>query len=116
MLRPLVRSLVSAVVAACFALSVASWGRPPECASHAVAPGHHQGSHAPSGQHDQRPASQTCTVHLCCAHLAHEPPAALAAERLADAPAAAGFIGATTAPVTRPAHALPFAHAPPLLS
>jgi hypothetical protein len=115
MLRPLVRTLVSAVVSACFALSVANWGRPAVCASHALTgSGHHQGSH-PAGKHDQ-PASQTCAVHLCCAHLSAEPPTALAADRLSGAPTSTGLTAATAIPAARPAHALPFAHAPPLLS
>jgi hypothetical protein len=110
------RSLVSAVMLAGFALIVASWGRPVECASHPVAAGHHQRSPESSGGHQQRPVSQGCAVHLCCAHLAPESPVALAAERLGEAPATVGFTAATAIPVTRPAHVLPFAHAPPVLS
>jgi hypothetical protein len=115
MLRPMVRSLVSAVMAACFALSVASWGRPAECAGHSIAAGHHD-SHDPSGRHHEHPSGRGCAVHLCCAHLVLESPVALAADRLADAAATAGVTAAPGVPLTRPAHVLPFAQAPPVLS
>jgi hypothetical protein len=116
LLKPLVRSLVSTIVTACFAISVASGGQPVECASHAVGGGHQQHAHAPSGKPDQRPAAQACAVHLCCAHLAAAPSPAMAAERLGEAPVAVGLTAATAVPPTRPAHSLPFAHAPPVLS
>ena len=115
MLRPLVRSFISTIVATCFAISVASWGRPLECASHGLG-GEHQGAHIPAGKHDQRPVGQACAVHLCCAHLTPEPRAALAATRLSEAPVAVGLTAASAVPLARPAHALPFAHAPPVLS
>jgi hypothetical protein len=115
MLRPLVRSLVSTIVTACFAISIASWGRPVACASHGIGE-HHQSAHGHSGKHDQRPAGQACAVHLCCAHLAPEPTAAVAALRLGEAPVAVGLTAATAVPPARPAYTLPFAHAPPVLS
>ena len=115
MLRPLVRSLVSTLVTACFAISTASWGRPVECASHGISE-HHQSAHVPAGKHDQHPAAQGCAVHLCCAHLAPEPTAALAALRMSDAPVAVGLSPATAVAPARPAYSLPFAHAPPVLS
>ncbi len=112
MLKPLVRSLVSAVVAACFALSAAGWVGPRECASHPATPAHgHQQQHEHHQQ--QSPAGQACAVHLCCAHLAPEAPASLAAERLTEARAHAGLDPAAAIVARRPAHALPFAHAPP---
>jgi hypothetical protein len=112
MLRPPVRSLLSAVVAVCFALAVTSWGRPPECASH-TASSSHDASHDGQRGHDHAPAGQGCAVHLCCAHLAPEAPAALAADRLGEMPADAGFAAASAVVAHRPEHVLPFAHAPP---
>jgi hypothetical protein len=116
MLRPLVRSLVSALVATCFALGAISWGRPMECAGHTAAPGQHDGSHDRSRHHGQAPASQVCTVHLCCAHVAPGARTSLAAERLGEVPAAAGLAASSIIPATRSAHTLPFANAPPFLS
>jgi hypothetical protein len=110
--RPLVRSLLSAVVAVCFALAVTSWGRPPECASH-TASHSHDASHDRQESHGHAPAGQGCAVHLCCAHLAPVAPAALAADRLGEVPADAGFAAASAVVVPRPEHALPFAHGPP---
>ena len=116
MLRPLVRTIVSTLVAACFALSAVSWGRPAVCASHTAGAEHHEGPHDRSQDHGTRPASLTCTVHLCCAHLAFETPAAPAADQFGEVPSAAGFTAATAVAALRLPHALPFAHAPPLLS
>jgi hypothetical protein len=112
MLRPLVRSSLSAVVAVCFALAVTSWGRPPECASHTATRGH-DASHDRQQGHDHAPAGQGCAVHLCCAHLAPVAPAALAADRFGEAPLDAGFTAAAAVVAHRPDHVLPFAHAPP---
>jgi hypothetical protein len=116
MLRPLVRSLVSAMVATCFALGAISWGRPMECVGHATTPGQHDGSQDRSRHHGQAPASQVCAVHLCCAHVAPGARTSLAPERLGEIPAAAGSVAATATPATRSAHTLPFANAPPFLS
>lgn len=115
MLRPLARSLISAVVAACFALSAISWGRPADCAGPMPTAGQHQGQHDRSHHHGQSPVGQACTVHLCCAHAAPGARATLAAERFGEIPAARGFIGGTAIPSARSAHTLPFAQAPPLL-
>jgi hypothetical protein len=117
MLRPLVRSIVSTLVAACFALSAASWGRPSVCASHTAGAEHHEGSHDRSHDHGTRPASLTCTVHLCCAHhLALQPSAAPAADQFGEVPSTTGLTAATAVAALRLPHTLPFAHAPPLLS
>jgi hypothetical protein len=116
MLRPLVRSIVSTLVAACFALSAVSWGRPAVCASHTAAAEHHGGSHDRSQDHGDRSAGLTCAVHLCCAHLALQTSAAPAADQFDEVPSTAGFTAATAVAALRLPHALPFAHAPPLLS
>jgi hypothetical protein len=110
--RSLVRSLLSTVVAVCFTLAVTSWGRPPECASHTATSGH-DASHDRQQGHDHAPAAQGCAVHLCCAHLAPVARAALAAGRLGELPADAGFAAASAVVAHRPEHALPFANAPP---
>ena len=116
MLRPLVRSIVSTLVAACFALSAVSWGRPAVCAGHTAGAEHHGGSHDQSQDHGDRSARLTCTVHLCCAHLALQAPVAPAADQVDEVPSTAGFTAATAVTALRLPHALPFAHAPPLLS
>jgi len=122
MLAPSLRSLLSAVLAVCFAQSAIAWGRMPECAgqggsapSARHASGHgDDASHGPYKEHHGRtPANQTCAVHLCCAHLAPRTPVALGAARLNDARANAGFAAVSANVVLRPSHALPFAHAPP---
>lgn len=113
----LVRSIVSAVVATCFALSVASWGQPAVCSSQMTLAGQHQrGPHEPSSPQHQHPASQTCAVHLCCALLVLPTPVALSPARLGKAPADPGFTAVSAVAAPRPAHALPFAQAPPSLS
>jgi hypothetical protein len=110
--RSLVRSLLSAVLAVCFSLAVTSWGRPPECASHTASRGH-DASHDRQQDHGHAPAGQGCAVHLCCAHLAPVARAALAADRLGQVTADAGFAAASAVVTHRPEHVLPFAHAPP---
>lgn len=108
MLRPLVRSLLSAVVATCFALSALSMGRPLECASHSAAGGHER---PPS--HGHAPSPPGCAVHLCCAHLAPGESATLAVMRVVDGPGASGLVPVAAIRVARPSHSLPFALAPP---
>jgi hypothetical protein len=115
MFRPLVRSLVSVVVAACFALSATSWGRPLDCAGHSSSTGQHQGPQDPSHHHGQPPAGQACAVHLCCAHVTPGARTTLAAERLGEIAAARGFAVARVILAARSPHTLPFAQAPPLL-
>jgi hypothetical protein len=115
MVSPLVRSLVSAVLTACFAVMASTGGAMPACsgsgdaASHAqhAFPGHTGGHHgAPAG-------SQGCVVHLCCAHLLHPSPAGLAGQRLVALDAAPGFVPSADLTVSPTPHALPFAQAPP---
>jgi hypothetical protein len=111
MLRPLARALLSAVIAVCFSAGTVAQSGMPTCAS---AQAHHQGaSHGHSG-HDGRPAGGThCVVHLCCAHMAPEPPVGLAAAPLSEPAGHPGLAAATAAVPGRPQHALPFAQAPP---
>ncbi|HZA97987.1 MAG TPA: hypothetical protein VE399_04365 [Gemmatimonadales bacterium] len=113
----LIRSLVTALVAASFALSAASWGSMPGCAT----PGHGAEGHA-DGQHDSHghsatlgevPEAPQCFVHLCCIQLATLSPAAQAAERFAIPDRAPGFLAKKRVAGDRPSHTLPFAHAPP---
>ena len=121
--RPLVRSLLSAALTACFALSVVTWGSMATCASWkgmAAGAGHgahrDQASHRHShGQHGA-PGDRTCLVHLCCAHLALQPSAPSIAGRLAVTSSDPGFTPRPAIGVSRPEHSLPFAHAPPALS
>ncbi len=114
------RSLVSALVAACFALSAVTWGAMPGCAT----PGHAAGSHT-AGHHDsqghsgspgQVPDEPECFVHLCCIHLATHPEPSQSAERFTTPDDASGFLAKQRVAVGRPSHSLPFAHAPPRLA
>jgi hypothetical protein len=111
MLRPLVRSLVSAVVAACFYLGGVAGSGMSGCAP---SQGHdHGATHGHPGQGGQSSGGTHCVVHLCCADMAPQPPVALGTVPMGAATRDAG-LGATAAVSTRrPAHSLPFAHAPP---
>ena len=115
MLRPLVRSFVSTVAAACFAFVASTGGGVPVCSGQAAVSGH--GQHAapghPAGHHGAPAGSQGCVVHLCCAHLDVPQPAARGAEQLVTPDAAAGFAPSADLPAARTPHALPFAHGPP---
>jgi hypothetical protein len=113
------RSLISAVVAASFALSAATWGSMPGCAT----PGHATEGHA-AGAHDRQSHSRTpgqlpeapqCFIHLCCIQLATVSPAGQAAERFTIPDRASGFLAKKRVAESRPSHTLPFAHAPPRL-
>lgn len=114
---PLLRPLVSALVAACFALSTVTWGSMPGCATpgHAVeshVSGHHD-SHTHSGAGGEVPDAPKCFVHLCCIQLATLSPAAEAVERFTTPDRAPGFLAKPRVAQDRPSHTLPFAHAPP---
>lgn len=118
-MMPLVRPLVSALVAACFALSTVTWGSMPGCAT----PGHaaeshtgaHHDSHGRSGNPGQVPGEPECFVHLCCIQLATHPEPSQAAERFITPDGASGFLAKKRVAAGRPSHFLPFAHAPPRL-
>jgi hypothetical protein len=111
MLRPLVRSLVSAVVAACFYLGGVAGSGMSGCAP---SQGHdHGATHGHPGQGGQSSGGTHCVVHLCCADMAPQPPVALGTVPMGAATRDAA-LGATAAVSTRrPAYSLPFAHAPP---
>jgi hypothetical protein len=116
MRKPLLRSLVSSVLAACFTLSVMAWGTMSECPAQAMGAGGHGSAHAPmhsGGHRGQAPGAQGCSVHLCCAHLSPQAQVSLALRRTSTLVADAGFAAVSTAAPRRPAHSLPFAHAPP---
>ncbi len=111
MLRPLVRSLVSAVVAACFYLGGVAGSGMSGCA---LPQGHgHGATHGHPGQGGQSSGGTHCVVHLCCADMAPEPPVALGTVPLGPAGRDAGLAATATVFIGRPAHSLPFAHAPP---
>ena len=116
MLKPLVRSLVSAVVAACFAFIATASGAMPGCSGQAGVADHAQhGSPAQPGGHHHMPAGrQACVVHVCCAHLNGTAPtharrrACVRAARRARLPAGRRH-SRSRLPRTR----YPFAQAPP---
>jgi hypothetical protein len=117
MLKRLTSSTLAGLITLCFAYSAITWGSMPGCAGSASQSVHepHGGGtshqHAPSS--DPQPGTDQCFVHLCCVQLAS--PAG-------DLSTQVQVVGAerSTAPVlvsqlipVRPAHTLPFAHAPP---
>jgi hypothetical protein len=115
MLKPLVRSLVSAVVAACFAFIATASGAMPGCSGQAGVADHAQHgppSH-PGGHHNAPAGGQGCVVHLCCAHLDVPAPATLGGEQVIELHASPGFVPSASIPATPTPHALPFAQAPP---
>jgi hypothetical protein len=110
----LARSVVCAVVAACFALSALTYGATPVCSM----PAHDTPAHGHSASHShqqggQLPGAAHCSVHLCCANLATPVVSSLALGRSFAAHQANGFDPVSSRPESRPAHFLPFAHAPP---
>jgi hypothetical protein len=115
MLKPLVRSLVSAVVAACFAFIASAGGAMPGCSGQAgVADQAEHGSPVhPGGQHHMPAGRQACVVHVCCAHLYAPASATLGVERVIALHAASGFVPSADVQATPTPHALPFAQAPP---
>jgi hypothetical protein len=119
MLKPLVRSLLSAVVTASFALSAMAYGTMPLCPTqhageaetvHAAAHHHPQPTHS---HESGKPPSQGCAVHLCCIHLALQPRPSLGPVQLSSGSVHSGLAPAGSITPERPAHSLPFAHAPP---
>lgn len=112
------RSSIALLATACFALSAITWGSMPGCARTADQPGVH-GEHGTGHSHDKasdpahRPAATQCVVHLCCAQagtpardMSSHVRTAVAELTVASAPLTHFFL-------TRSAHVLPFAHAPP---
>jgi hypothetical protein len=116
MLKPLVRSLVSAVVVACFAFIATTSGAMPGCSGQAGVADHaHHGSPVNSGGgHHHMPAGrQACVVHVCCAHLNVTGATTLGGGAVFALHAAPGFLPSAEIPGTPTPHALPFAQAPP---
>ena len=115
MLKPLVRSLVSAVVATCFAFIAIASGAMPACSGQAGVADHAQhGSPTQPGGHHRMPAGrQACVVHVCCAHLNAPVPVSLGGQQVFALHAAPGFLPSAGIPTTPTPHALPFAQAPP---
>jgi hypothetical protein len=113
--KPLVRSLVSAVVAACFAFFASAGGAMPGCSGPASAADHaqHGSSGHPDGHHHVPAGRQACVVHVCCAHLNVPTPATLGGEQVIALHAASGFVPSADLPAAITPHALPFAQAPP---
>lgn len=118
MRHALVRSLLSALVTTCFALSAITWGSMPGCVSAGV-PAHaaHQHQHGTAGDHPAHPGDLPgaiqCFVHLCCIQLATPASAAFALNRISAPEASSGLVAASLFIPIRPSHILPFAHAPP---
>jgi hypothetical protein len=114
MLRP----LLSAVVAGCFALSAITWGTMPGCVVAAspptahAAPGHGE-SHQHPNQPGKLPRSVHCLVHLCCIQLTTPATASITSTRLSPPDRTARLLPAIVFVLVRPSHSLPFAHAPP---
>jgi hypothetical protein len=114
MLKSFVRQLFSAVVVFSFGLSTLTLGATPFCATSGPdAPAHgHSASHdQPQG--GQQPGSAHCAVHLCCANMSTPVLSTLGIGRSFAAHPAGGFAAVSSAPESKPAHLLPFAHAPP---
>lgn len=111
------RPLISGVAAACFALSVFTWGTMPGCA----APAHSASAHAHHAEHLSHvvsepstvPEKAQCFVHLCCVLVAASTLATQATARLSSPERAYGLTASDNFVLVRPAHTLPFAHAPP---
>jgi hypothetical protein len=120
MLTALVRSVVSGIVATCFALSATTLGAMPlACASVVSAepsPAHHHGSEPGHSHRGRLPAGAHCPIHLCCATLATPVVPSLSIHASIAAQQSIGFVPFSSVPSSHPPHFLPFANAPPLAS
>ena len=115
-MKPVLRSIISLVVTASFALSVATLGSMPRCEPSGAGHGSHVG-HA-TGHTDlpaKQPGSVQCLVHLCCLQLVTPAGVESGFPRLALPGHAPGFTVAESAVPLRPSHTLPFAQAPPVV-
>ena len=113
-MRTVSRSVLAAILAACFTLSAFTWGSMPGCVQQAgTSAAHAAHVHNAQGMHSTgSPASNHCTVHLCCIQLSGTPSEPGSAGQLTSAqqgtgPTATGFV------LLRPSHTLPFAQGPP---
>jgi hypothetical protein len=118
MVKALLRSAISLVATACFALSALTWGRMPGCATGAGGPSPHIAYHGASHQHSdppgKLPAGVNCLVHLCCIQLITPAAPSLTLARVGVPEQAAGLVLTTPFVPVRPSHTLPFAQAPPI--
>jgi hypothetical protein len=117
MLKRLASSTLAALVTLCFAYSAITWGSMSACAGQASQSVHDSHGGGTSHQHtsgsDHGPAAAKCFVHLCCVQLA-TPAGDFSTQVRTAGPdrASAPQLVSQLVPV-RPAHSLPFAHAPP---
>jgi hypothetical protein len=115
--RERARKLTCAWITACFAYAAITWGSMPGCTSPASQSDHHSSHQSASHHHtsrsDQGPAPVQCFIHLCCVQLA-TPAGTLATSVKIALPDRAdqALLHSQLVPI-RPAHSLPFAHAPP---
>lgn len=118
MLKPLVRSVFSAVAIVGFTLSVLTAGVMPGCTTPGSEPYPAVHEHGPAHHHNHAPlpALAHCALHLCCANLATPPVATQSAGRDAVSDRVVGTTSVPSRPQERIAYLLPFAHAPPRLS
>jgi hypothetical protein len=118
MRRLLVRSTLSALVTACFALSVVTWGWMPGCvlpaATQAADASHAHEAHGGHSHSGSSPLSSKCAVHLCCLQLGAPGHSHWTSPRLAAGEQGSGPVAENAFVSLRPSHSLPFAHAPPL--
>ncbi|HUR94001.1 MAG TPA: hypothetical protein VMY76_05430 [Gemmatimonadales bacterium] len=111
-----IRSLIAALLAACFALVTTAGSTMPGCPGQGggATPGqHHAHGHSEGGPGSPSGAS-TCVVHLCCAQMALPATAATGGEHHLELPQDPGAAPAVTHRAARAPHTLPFAHAPPV--
>ena len=107
------RSVLAAILAACFALSAFTWGLMPGCVQQAGTSAHAAHVHAAHGMHSSgSPASNQCSVHLCCIQLSGTPSEAASVGQLTSTQQNSGPVG-TGVVLLRPSHTLPFAQGPP---
>jgi hypothetical protein len=119
MLKRLAGSTLVALVTLCFAYSAITWGSMPGCTVSADEAFHHPAHGGSSHQHttgsDQAPAPVQCFVHLCCVQLTTPTDYIGPVVRVALPKHTAAPVLVTQLIPIRPAHTLPFAHAPPTL-
>src|SRR5829696_5789879 len=105
------RSLIAALLAACFALVTTAGSMMPGCPGQGgeATPGqHHSHGHSDGGPGVPAGAS-TCVVHLCCAQMALAVTAASGGEHRLEMPRGPSVAPAVTYGAPRAPHTLPFA-------
>src|SRR6476659_4645186 len=113
-MKTVLRSGLAAILTTCFALSAFTWGSMPGCVQQPGTSAAHA-AHGPDahGMHSSgSPASNQCSVHLCCLQLTGvvgevAAPGHLTPAHQCSGPAGTGFV------LLRPSHTLPFAQGPP---